>query len=69
MPGTNETPSPLELPGIFKDLVLHADLDACFAGRSPARALKVWGTCQHLMAWQELENVTFLSDRSPSGGS
>lgn len=39
------------------DLVLHVDMDACFAGRSPANALK---DVQKL-------NVTFLSDESPSG--
>ena len=39
------------------DLVLHVDLDACFAGRSPEKALK---------DLQKL-NITFLSDQSPSG--
>ncbi|CAE7361770.1 SRM1 [Symbiodinium natans] len=39
------------------DLVLHVDLDACFAGRAPVRSM------EDLAA----ENVTFLSDVSPSG--
>ncbi|CAK9096258.1 unnamed protein product [Durusdinium trenchii] len=39
------------------DLVLHVDLDVCFAGRSPAAAM------------EELKeaNVSFLSDPNPSG--
>eukprot|EP00434_Breviolum_minutum_P022902 symbB.v1.2.020206.t1/scaffold1689.1/size105734/4 len=41
------------------DLVLHVDLDACFAGRSPEKALK---------DLQKL-NITFLSDQSPSGAT
>ena len=40
-------PSPQPRP---EDLVLHVDLDACFAGRAPLRALEDWRCLVLLMA-------------------